>query len=156
MCYVFLQFAELTTFLLVVIVFLAAYGVSRHSLLYGQTEASWKIFTDILFHPYWQLYGELKFEESMKSNVFQLLKLPKIKIKLDIYFKKVYHFKQMHLDAIVNGKILKALNTELKTYAHKGMKLYNSNILFHNTISRYKNIKTNILWYSATHFLLPT
>lgn len=46
----------------------------------------------------------------------------------------------MHLNAIVNSKSLQALNTELKTYAHKGMKLYNSNILFHNTISRYKNI----------------
>uniref|UniRef100_K1PWA2 Transient receptor potential cation channel subfamily M member 6 n=1 Tax=Magallana gigas TaxID=29159 RepID=K1PWA2_MAGGI len=64
-----MMFAELTTFLLVVIVFLAAYGVSRHSLLYGRTEASWKIFTDILFHPYWQLYGELDFDNSMKSNV---------------------------------------------------------------------------------------
>lgn len=62
----------------------------------------------------------------------------------------------MHLNAIVNSKSLQALNTELKTYAHKGVKLYNSNILFHNTISRYKNIKTNIIWYSATHFLLPT
>lgn len=62
----------------------------------------------------------------------------------------------MHLNAIVNSKSLQALNTELKTYAHKGMKLYNSNILFHNTISRYTNTKTNIIWYSATHFLLPT
>lgn len=62
-----MMFAELTTFLLVVIVFLAAYGVSRHSLLYGRTEASWKIFTDILFHPYWQLYGELDFDNSMKT-----------------------------------------------------------------------------------------
>lgn len=65
---VFVQYIELTTFLLVLIVFLLAYGVARHSLLYGQTEPSWNILGDILFHPYWQLYGELSFDESMKSK----------------------------------------------------------------------------------------
>lgn len=64
----FVQCAELKTFLLVLIVFLLAYGVARHSLLYGQTELSWNILRDILFHPYWQLYGELSFDESMKSK----------------------------------------------------------------------------------------
>lgn len=64
----FVQYIELTTFLLVLIVFLLAYGVARHSLLYGQTEPSWNILGDILFHPYWQLYGELSFDESMKSK----------------------------------------------------------------------------------------
>lgn len=72
--HVFLQFVELATFLLVVIVFLAAYGVARHSLLYGRTAASWKIITDVLFHPYWQLYGELNFDESMRSKVFELIR----------------------------------------------------------------------------------
>lgn len=67
MCF-FVQYIELTTFLLVLIVFLLAYGVARHSLLYGQTEPSWNILGDILFHPYWQLYGELSFDESMKSK----------------------------------------------------------------------------------------
>lgn len=64
----FVQYIELTTFLLVLIVFLLAYGVARHSLLYGQTEPSWNILGDILFHPYWQLYGELSFDDSMKSK----------------------------------------------------------------------------------------
>nr|XP_034329514.1 transient receptor potential cation channel subfamily M member-like 2 isoform X1 [Crassostrea gigas] len=63
-----MMYIELTTFLLVLIVFLLAYGVARHSLLYGQTEPSWNILGDILFHPYWQLYGELSFDDSMKTR----------------------------------------------------------------------------------------
>lgn len=59
-------------FLLVVIVFLLAYGVASQSLLFRQRDASWDILRDIVFYPYWQLYGELDFENAVHSklNVF--------------------------------------------------------------------------------------
>jgi hypothetical protein len=52
-------------FLLVLIVFLLAYGVASQSLLFRQRDASWDILRDIVFYPYWQLYGELDFESAM-------------------------------------------------------------------------------------------
>lgn len=65
-----LQFDELRMFLLVVIVFLLAYGVASQSLLFRQRDASWDILRDIVFYPYWQLYGELDFENAVHSKLY--------------------------------------------------------------------------------------
>lgn len=64
------QFDELRMFLLVLIVFLLAYGVASQSLLYRQRESSWDILRDVVFFPYWQLYGELDFESAVFSKHF--------------------------------------------------------------------------------------
>ncbi|XP_061184292.1 transient receptor potential cation channel subfamily M member-like 2 [Saccostrea echinata] len=63
-----MMFDELRMFLLVVVVFLLAYGVASQSLLYRQRDASWEILKDIVFFPYWQLYGELDFENAVESD----------------------------------------------------------------------------------------
>ncbi|XP_061184290.1 transient receptor potential cation channel subfamily M member-like 2 [Saccostrea echinata] len=68
-----MMFEELCMFLLLVVVFLFAYGVASQSLLYRQREASctWDILIilkDIVFYPYWELYGELEFDESTATN----------------------------------------------------------------------------------------
>ncbi|GFS07559.1 transient receptor potential cation channel subfamily M member 3-like [Elysia marginata] len=54
---------ELAMFIMVLMVFLLAYGVASQGLLYRQRERNWLILKDILYFPYWQLYGEIFLEE---------------------------------------------------------------------------------------------
>jgi len=51
-------------FFVIMLVFLLAYGVSSQSLLFPAREPYWMITRDILYHPYWQLYGELFLDET--------------------------------------------------------------------------------------------
>lgn len=50
-------------FILVLMIFLLAYGVVSQGLLYVERRASWTILKDVIYYPYWQFYGELFLEE---------------------------------------------------------------------------------------------
>ena len=51
-------------YLLILVVFLFAYGVSSQSLMYPvRQNPSHLIIRDIIYYPYWQIYGELYLEE---------------------------------------------------------------------------------------------
>ncbi|XP_062593993.1 transient receptor potential cation channel subfamily M member-like 2 [Saccostrea cucullata] len=68
-----MMFEELCTFLLLVMVFLLAYGVASQSLLYRQKNVSCIkdiiiLIKDIVFYPYWELYGELEFDKSIETD----------------------------------------------------------------------------------------
>lgn len=67
-----LQVEELIMFLLVLVVFLLAYGVSSQGLLYRVRNPNWVIVRDIIYFPYWILYGEL-FLDEIQSKSFILL-----------------------------------------------------------------------------------
>ncbi|XP_005094347.1 transient receptor potential cation channel subfamily M member 3 [Aplysia californica] len=68
------MFAELTMFLIVLMVFLLAYGVASQGLLYKQRQRDWVILKDVLYFPYWQLYGEIFLEEfETDENCIQTL-----------------------------------------------------------------------------------
>ncbi|WAR20827.1 TRPM3-like protein [Mya arenaria] len=60
---------ELRMFIMVMIVFLLAYGVASQGLLYHVRSPSWTILKDVLYFPYWQLYGEIYLDE-IDSNVW--------------------------------------------------------------------------------------
>ncbi|XP_021378399.1 transient receptor potential cation channel subfamily M member 1-like isoform X2 [Mizuhopecten yessoensis] len=51
--------AELKMFVMVLLVFLLAYGISSQALLYKQRRPSWSILKDMFYFPYWQLFGEI-------------------------------------------------------------------------------------------------
>ncbi|XP_033756465.1 transient receptor potential cation channel subfamily M member-like 2 isoform X1 [Pecten maximus] len=51
--------AELKMFVMVLLVFLLAYGISSQALLYKQRRPSWNILKDVFYFPYWQLFGEI-------------------------------------------------------------------------------------------------
>jgi len=53
---------ELRLFIAVVAVFLLAYGIASQGLLYHERSPSWDILKDVIYYPYWQLYGEIFFE----------------------------------------------------------------------------------------------
>ncbi|XP_052073400.1 transient receptor potential cation channel subfamily M member-like 2 isoform X4 [Mytilus californianus] len=54
---------ELVMFILVLTIFLVAYGVASQGLMHLQRISDWKIFRDVIYYPYWQFYGELFLEE---------------------------------------------------------------------------------------------
>uniref|UniRef100_A0A2C9KDE9 TRPM SLOG domain-containing protein n=1 Tax=Biomphalaria glabrata TaxID=6526 RepID=A0A2C9KDE9_BIOGL len=54
---------ELAMFVMILMVFLLAYGVASQGLLYKTRKKEWIIMKDILYFPYWQLFGELFLDE---------------------------------------------------------------------------------------------
>ncbi|CAC5369887.1 unnamed protein product [Mytilus coruscus] len=54
---------ELVMFILVLTIFLVAYGVVSQGLMYRQRQSDWKILRDVIYFPYWQFYGELFLDE---------------------------------------------------------------------------------------------
>ncbi|XP_060085573.1 transient receptor potential cation channel subfamily M member-like 2 [Ylistrum balloti] len=55
--------AELKMFVMVLLVFLLAYGISSQALLYKQRRPSWNILKDVFYFPYWQLFGEIYLDD---------------------------------------------------------------------------------------------
>ncbi|CAL1527369.1 unnamed protein product [Lymnaea stagnalis] len=62
---------ELALFVMVLMVFLLAYGVASQGLLYKNRNKDWIILKDILYFPYWQLFGEIFFDELETDSVCQ-------------------------------------------------------------------------------------
>ncbi|XP_052269751.1 transient receptor potential cation channel subfamily M member 3-like isoform X2 [Dreissena polymorpha] len=56
------MFGEMGLFLVVMMVFLLAYGIAAQGLLYTERSASWDILKDVFYFPYWMIYGEIFFE----------------------------------------------------------------------------------------------
>ncbi|ELT87598.1 hypothetical protein CAPTEDRAFT_226576 [Capitella teleta] len=54
---------ELILYMMILAVFLLAYGVSSLSLMYPVREFYGSFFKDVTYYPYWQIYGELYLEE---------------------------------------------------------------------------------------------
>ncbi|VDI11958.1 Hypothetical predicted protein [Mytilus galloprovincialis] len=54
---------ELGMFILVLTIFLVAYGVASQGLMHLQRHSNWNILKDVVYFPYWQLYGELSLDE---------------------------------------------------------------------------------------------
>ncbi|XP_065684239.1 transient receptor potential cation channel subfamily M member 1 isoform X1 [Hydra vulgaris] len=62
------MFKDMVNFLLILFVFLLAYGISVISILVPQ-EAGFNMIIDVFFHPYFNIYGELFVERDAQSNV---------------------------------------------------------------------------------------
>jgi len=50
---------DMLYFLLIMVIFLLAYGVAQQAILYPNETASWSMLSRIFFRPYFQVYGEL-------------------------------------------------------------------------------------------------
>nr|CAH8850615.1 unnamed protein product [Trichobilharzia regenti] len=60
---------ELMSFIFILIVVFLAYGVSTQTLLYpNQNIFSWNTVRDILYYPYWALYGELPIDHAFATD----------------------------------------------------------------------------------------
>ncbi|KAK4471947.1 hypothetical protein MN116_005327 [Schistosoma mekongi] len=61
---------ELISFIFILIVVFLAYGISLHVLLYPyRREFTWNDVRDVLYYPYWNLYGELSLDYAFANNV---------------------------------------------------------------------------------------
>ncbi len=55
---------ELALYISILMVFLLAYGVSTNALMYdSRSYGDGLVFRDIVYYPYWQIYGEIYLEE---------------------------------------------------------------------------------------------
>ena len=62
--FLFIQVKELMLYIMILLVFLLAYGVSVQSLQYPDRDMFDPLMLkNILYYPYWQIYGELFLEE---------------------------------------------------------------------------------------------
>ncbi|XP_074649507.1 transient receptor potential cation channel subfamily M member-like 2 isoform X2 [Tubulanus polymorphus] len=59
---------DLMFFFAILVVFLLSYGVAIHALLYPNSKADWGLLKDVVYKPYWQMYGELFLDEMEGKN----------------------------------------------------------------------------------------
>lgn len=61
-------------FLLIMVIFLLAYGVAQQAILHPNEEPSWSVVSGVFFRPYFQVYGELFVEtpDTSKHGLFSL------------------------------------------------------------------------------------
>ena len=70
----------MTYFLLIMVVFLMAYGVAQQAILFPYESGSWSLIPKVFFRPYFQVYGELFIEDSGFGRL-SLLWFPFIEVK---------------------------------------------------------------------------
>jgi transient receptor potential cation channel subfamily M protein 2 len=63
-----LKVHDLKFFMLMLTVFILAFGVSSYSLIYGIQKPSWHLPRDIINLAYWQIFGELNALETFERN----------------------------------------------------------------------------------------
>lgn len=66
-CCFYFQLTDLMFFVLILLVFVFAYGVASQVLRYPNATLSWEILKRVVYEPYWNIYGEL-FLEDMQGN----------------------------------------------------------------------------------------
>ena len=66
----------MTYFLLIMVVFLMAYGVAQQAILFPHEPGSWSLIPKVFFRPYFQVYGELFIEDTSYSGKLFLLFFP--------------------------------------------------------------------------------
>ena len=64
------QMQELVLYIMILLVFLLAYGISTNALMFRSRKLEGLVFRDIVYYPYWQIYGELYLEELEGNNGF--------------------------------------------------------------------------------------
>jgi hypothetical protein len=50
-------------FFLILLVFVLSFGVAYHANMFPRSPASWSILVNVLYFPYFQMYGELFLED---------------------------------------------------------------------------------------------
>ena len=58
-----LQLMDVVFFLCLSSLFMLAYGISVHAIRFPNTGLTWELMGDVVYMPYWQMYGELSLDE---------------------------------------------------------------------------------------------
>ena len=59
----FLQLTDLAFFLVILVVVIFAYGTASQALRYPNDTVEWALLKDMVYLPYWQMYGELMLDQ---------------------------------------------------------------------------------------------
>ena len=62
------QAVDMAYFLIIMVIFMLAYGIAQQAILHPQQEASVTLLSQIFFRPYFQIYGELFLEDPEQSK----------------------------------------------------------------------------------------
>ena len=77
----FLQVADVLKFCLILLVVIVSFGIAFQSILSGKEQISWRQLTDILWRPFWQMFGEIFVEDDgMGTSNISLYALHCLKI----------------------------------------------------------------------------
>ena len=68
--YFLFQLEDLKQFVIILAVFIISYGVALQATLYPNTSSIWDVLKGILEKPYFQMYGELFYEDFSGINYF--------------------------------------------------------------------------------------
>ena len=66
--YFLFQLEDLKQFVIILAVFIISYGVALQATLYPNTSSIWDVLKGILEKPYFQMYGELFYEDFSAKN----------------------------------------------------------------------------------------
>ena len=67
---VIFQLSEIMFFMLVMLVFLVSYGVVSQALMFPNRKPYPLFIKDLVYMPYWQIYGELFLEDMSKLHQY--------------------------------------------------------------------------------------
>lgn len=65
----FFKIQDLKFFMLLLTVFMLAYGVSSYSIVYGVRKFSWHLPRNIINHVFWQIFGEFTSLQTFESMI---------------------------------------------------------------------------------------
>ena len=54
-------------FLLILVVFLLAFGITAQALLYPNAEPNWEVLKNVVYQPYFDIYGPVNLDELQGS-----------------------------------------------------------------------------------------
>ncbi|CAC5421441.1 unnamed protein product [Mytilus coruscus] len=107
------MFKDTFIFMIILTVIMLSYNVSFHSLLYPNSELSWKEIEKIMENGYWMLFGELNLDRDTRGFKFNFIYLPNVLpgkllnhsisfVDIDT-FEKVQQESEFHWSQLRNG-----------------------------------------------------
>ena len=62
------QLRDLFQFMAILAVFIVSFGIAFQAVISPNQPPSWNVVADVLWRPYWQMYGELFLEDGMGTS----------------------------------------------------------------------------------------
>ncbi|MBN3290125.1 TRPM7 protein, partial [Polypterus senegalus] len=128
---IFWYVANMFYIVVIMAVVLLSFGVPRKAILYPDEEPSWTLAKDIVFQPYWMIYGEVyAYEIDVCANNTEIKGLCSVGVWLTPFLQAVYLFVQYIL-------------------------MVNLLIAFFNNVYLQVKSMSNIVWkYQRYHFIM--
>ena len=74
------QLTDMLFFILILLIVILGYGVITQAVLHPEAELEWRLVWNVLYKPYWQMYGELFLEDFQHGSYADITKLQSPKL----------------------------------------------------------------------------